>query len=539
MDRKVASPASRAEWLAARALLASERLRPFVPFVVGAGALVFAMVYAVRGPLADEAAARQRTSGRALAASRDTLPMIAELRASTAVLEQRDSTLRLLQFRAEAQAAAPVLTAEQARQRDSLRTLITQLDGALDRAAKAPLPASYRLLATTKAMRTVPGVPALVDTLDLLDRARRALDPVAAPQREFAQLSQRANAIGSTLQQLAQTQRRAIVRQVATLESAVRANQPLPAGPDTTAAIAARDSARWRVWYAESLLRDTRQWHARVAASTDSVAQAHAARILGASPGAAALAALVIAAVVSFTLAVLAEVRAPTIAHAREAERLTGVPVLASAKGFIPPREGRDRLQPGTGVDPFRMVYLALTASGTKERVVCVTGDDTPLVVAVAARLAVSAAADERATVLIDLAPGVAGASAYFGWREEPGFTEAIAAVRLWREVARPVGVTEGISLDVIPSGMRRQDTNESVASESSRTEFTRFIEEYDFTVLVAPTATAVRVARDICSSPPTITVARTAKTRLTELAKAMQTLDDDAVTIHGIILIA
>ena len=251
-----------------------------------------------------------------------------------------------------------------------------------------------------------------------------------------------------------------------------------------------------------------------------------------------ATSALLILSVLGFSLAVVAEAKAPTIAHAREVERLTRLPVLASATAFRVPREGRARLQPGTGVDPFRMVYLSLTASGTRERVVCVTGDDVSLTVAVAGRLAVSAAADEHATLLVDLAPGIPSTSAFFGWREEPGFTEAIAGVRLWREVARPVGASEGLAIDVIPAGGIRQDTTSSVQNEIARREFMAFLEEYDFTVLMAPTAAAVAVASTACGSPPTIVVARTARTRLRALQSSISGLRTAGVTIHGILLI-
>jgi Mrp family chromosome partitioning ATPase len=268
------------------------------------------------------------------------------------------------------------------------------------------------------------------------------------------------------------------------------------------------------------------------------MARAKAARLLGSSPFVAATSALLMLSVLVFSLAVVAEARDPTIAHAREVERITGLPVLATATAFRVPREGRARLQPGTGVDPFRMVYLSLTASGTRERVVCVTGDDVSRTVAVAGRLAVSAAADERATLLVDFTPGIPASSSFFGWRDEPGFTEAIAGVRLWREVARPVGASEGLSIDVIPSGGLRQDTMLSLQNDIARREFMAFAGEYDFTVLVAPTTAAAGVAATACGSPPTILVARTARTRLRAVKANLSSLRESGVVPYGILLI-
>ncbi len=530
---------SRADWLAARALLASRRLRPFVPFGLVAFALIFVVVYAVRGPLADRAAATQRAAGRAVATERDTLPLVSAVQAARATLMAKDSALRAMQFQAEAQAAAPALSADMQRGRDSLRATLAQLESALDRASKAPLAASYRALGNTRALKPVGGVQSLLDTLDLLERTRQALDPVEAPQREFAQLSQRANAVGKSLQTLGQSRRAALVRQIAGIESGVGdGSHRETLAVDTAVARAVRDSATLAASNAEQRLRDARQWHAAVRERADSAARDRAARILGASPFAAALSALMVVVVLSFTMVVIAEVRTPTIAHVREVERLTGVPVLTTAERFHVPHEGRARLQPGVGVDPFRMVYLALTASGTRERTVCVTGDSAPTTAAVAARLAVSAAADERATLLVDLAPGIPATSAYFGWREEPGFTEAIAGVRLWREVARPIGASEGLAVDVIPSGGPRQDTSDSVQNASARAEFTTFTAEYDFAVLVAPTPLSVRLAALTCDGPPTILVLRSAKTRLTSMKQLVTSLREDGVNVYGILLV-
>ena len=430
---------------------------------------------------------------------------------------------------------AAMLTVEQQRERDSLRTVSTQLAAALDRAAKAPLPSSYRALGETRALRQLGAVQVLIDTLALLERARQALDPVEAPQSEFAQLSRRANAIGSSLQAIGQARLAAITRQLATI--ATRSLTETVAS-DTAHARAQRDTARWAVAQAESALRDVRQWHVATRAHADSVAQARAEQMFGASPAITAVSATLMVLVVAFTVAVLIEARTPTIAHAREAERLAGVPVLGVAGRFRVPHEGRARLQSGVGVDPFRMVYLALTASGTKERVVCITGDDATTTVAVACRLAVSAAADERATLLVDLAPGVPGTSAFLGWRDEPGFTEAIAGVRLWREVARSVGASEGLSLEVIPAGSPRQDTEESVRDDSARAEFDRFLAEYDVIVLVAPNSTAIEYAAAVIGHPLTIVTAIIASTRLQRLGDEIARLRAFGARVHGMLLV-
>lgn len=534
----------RAEWLSARAFLASRRLRPVVPFAAAALVLAFVVVYAVRGPLAPENPVAVETDRMAGATERDTVLLGAKMVAAQVTLATRDSMLRALQPPSSRSgtagaAPAPVLSPDQQRTRDSLRALLTQLDGALDRSAKAPLPASYRTLATTHALRTLGGISVLVDTLELLERTRMALDPAAAPQSEFAQLSQRANAIGRTLQSIGQERRSELLQQVTAIGAAPDpAARRVAPSADTAAARAGRDSARAQVRRADSLLRDARVWHVAARARADSTAHAQAARILGVSPVVVAFAIVVLVAVAGFTLAVFVEVRTPTIAHAREVERITGLPVLAVATGFHVPREGRARLQPGTGVDPVHMVYLAMTASGARERIVCITGDDPSLTVAVAGRLAASAAADERATLLVDLAAGVPSVSTYFGWRDEPGFTDAIAGVRLWREVARSVGASEGITMDVVPVGGPRQDTEVSVQDAEARAEFAAFLAEYDFSIFVAPTPAALRLAEVMVGGSPVILVVRTARTRLDTLRSLVQGMRGESVNVLGTLLI-
>jgi Mrp family chromosome partitioning ATPase len=488
--------------------------------------------------MAERAAGRLRAEARTRATGRDTFPLVVGVQAAQQTAAVQDSILRALQVKAEARSATPALSPEVQRSRDSVRALLAQLESALERAAKAPLPASYRALAGTKAMRTTGSVPALVDTLDLLDRVRRTMDPVAAPEREFAQLSERANAIGETLQQLGQLRRALLIRQGAVLEADATRRAADDLVIDTLPVRLARDSAQRLVSRAESALRDARRWHATLESQADSAAHAQAERLLGASPIATALSVLVMVLVLSFTVAVIAESRRPTIAHAREVERLTGVPVLATAFEAQLPREGRARLQSSSGIDPFRMLYLALTASGTRERTACVTGSDPAMVATVAGRLAVSAAADDHATLAVDVAPGAVSTSRYFGERSEPGFSEAIALVRLWREVARPVGASEGLGLDIVPAGAPRPDIEQSVQGAANRDEFLRFCAEYDFTVIAAPTIGSLATVAALNEHEATIYVAQVGETTLIQLSTDIAGVRASGCSLYGILLI-
>ena len=535
----VPSTASRAEWFAARALLASRRLRAFVPVGLTVFVIVFVTVLAARRLVKDRPPSTGRPTAGAFATPRDTFRLVAELRTARAELTERDSAVQVLLSRMETTAAVPPLAPASQHERDSLRTVLVQLDGALNRATKAPLVASYRALAGAKAMRSVTGVRELVDSLDQIDRVRLTLDPSETPQREFAELTLQSNALGERLQEIGQAQRGALVRQIAVIDgdATSRAGRPV-AVESPTVTRAARDSARTRVDSADAHLHDARQWNATMRARADSAENVRGTYLLGSSPLALAFAALVVAGVLIFALAVAAEARRPTVANAREVERIVGIPVLGVAHPGHLPGQGRARLRPVAGIDPFRMEYLALTASGTRERAVCVTGDDADLVAAVAGRLAVNAAIDARATLLVDIAPGTPSASRYFDERTEPGFSEAIAAVRLWREVARPLGASEGLGLDLVPPGARRPDTVESVAMASNRSEFLLFASEYDFTAIAAPTREALATVARLYDRPATIFVVRVAKTPLDAMAADVLALQGLALDLHGIMLV-
>ena len=104
------------------------------------------------------------------------------------------------------------------------------------------------------------------------------------------------------------------------------------------------------------------------------------------------------------------------LAGAHEAERTSGWPVVAVVREAL--IDGPARYRP-TGVDPFRMLYLGLTATGTRSRTAIVTGADPVMLAAVGGRLAIAAAADHRTTLVVDLDPSQIALSRTF--RERAG----------------------------------------------------------------------------------------------------------------------
>lgn len=527
MPRLAAPSIGRAEWLAARALLASRRLRPFLPLAAGiAASVLLAAGWWLRAEWAGSGVPNERP---AVPAAMDTVA----LRTAQGRIQRE---LRRLDTRPptvsdDTRPAEPSQhSATGQPERDSLATTLRELDVALDRAAKSPLAASYRTLARTAALRSLGAVSVLVDTLDLLDDVRRTLDPVAAPQREFAQLSERTQAIGASLQAIGQARRLVLHRRLALLG---------PSGGTSTDEDSvrwqmARDSALARAAAVDSQLRVAKQWHADQAATETAEPPPSGAIAASLLP---VFGALFLAGVAVFTCVLILEARRPTIAHAREAERVTGLPVLATLRESSIPPEGRARLQAGGGADPFRMVYLALTVGEPRVRAICMTGGRPALVAASVGQLAVSAAAEEQSTLVMDLAAGGGTAAQYFGWKDEPGFTEAIAGVRLWREVATPIGASEGIDIDLVSAGAPRADTADAVATEANRREYLAFLGEHDFTALAAPTSASAILASRVAEQPNTVLVVEAARTRIARLRSTIQELAAAEIRLVGLLL--
>jgi hypothetical protein len=188
-------------------------------------------------------------------------------------------------------------------------------------------------------------------------------------------------------------------------------------------------------------------------------------------------------------------------------------------------------------VDPFRMLYLGLTSTGTRARTTIVTGRDPTIVAAVAARLAVSAAADHRTTLVMDVDPVSIALSRTFRERAEPGLTDALAGAFTWREVARPVGSSDGLSITIVPAGTERDDLPTGDALAAAREDLTRFRSPFEFTILVVP-LDRLELARALVEASPLVlsaSVGATAVDRFTKDGAALKASGEQRV--HGTVL--
>ncbi len=513
-----AAPVSRAEWLSARAALAGQRTGRFA--VLASAIFIIVLIGLLLVP---------RFNGPARVAP------VPVPRADTARLRDLSTIAQKMVAAADSQYEAAILASElasgatealspmQRTQRDSLQQLASSLGALLDRTARAPLPESFRALGASRGMRGDGRVPSLLDSLAAIDQRRAALTPSPGAERQFTELTTAVNAVGQSLREIAMQRRAAIARSIAELEAtATRAIVIDTAGPRIL-----RDSARARARAAEAAVDTARAVNQRA----DSV-EAHRREIANhrVPPVATLVAALVLGLIVGFSLNLASEIGRPTIAGVREAEQVSSVPVIAVARD-------RNRAPRIGGIDPFRMLYLGLTATGTRTRTVVVTGDSRAVVATVAGRLALAAAADERATLVVDADAEGSSVAGYYNERPEPGFTDALASVRLWREVTRPIGASDGLSIDIIPGGAIRRETPDEHSRDAPRGEFERFREEYDFCILVAPGFAALHRLQELIDAPVTILCAEAGRTTLETLHESATKLRAAGVSLHGIAL--
>ncbi len=509
--------ASRSEWLGARAALAGRRSGRFALGAVATFAIVLLVLLFVPSFNAPPAPA-EAPGTRA-----DTAALLLRADSAVRVAAHADSQHTATLLASEYLGSQPSdLSAPQRFSRDSLQRLASEIDGLLARAANSPLPESYRAVAAATALHGDPRTARLTDSLNALEKRRAALSPANGADRSFADLTALVNDVGSAIRDAAVRRRGALARTLADLVVAANGS----AAPiDTAGPRRARDVARAAVVTADSTLTAARAQNAAV----EQRAAATRARSTKRTPPIAMLiAAMVLAVIVGFSVNLSAEIGNPTLATPREAEREARAPILAVARDI-------DRVPRIGGIDPFRMLYLGLTATGTRMRTVIVSGDERAVTATVGGRLALAAAADARVTLVVDADAEGSSVAGFYGERPEPGFTDALAGVRLWREVMRPVGASDGLTIDVVPGGAIRREDLDPATKASAREEFARFRAEYDFCVIVAPSESAIALLAYLIEKPVTVLCAEVGHTSLARVRSNAARLRDSGAVLHGI----
>jgi Mrp family chromosome partitioning ATPase len=526
-------------WMAARARNALRRVVVFG--IVGGVVFIAALIAFVVVPR--NASRKALAVAAQLDAKTDSSPAVVARNRYLAEVTATDSELNAAR-RAATPVPVPVIDtfppAVRA-QRDTLGAQLATLNRLIDRAENAPLPTSYRALAASPEVAADPRVRMLLDSLADVERDRNAFGAVGTVDPVYLALTSRANAIGRSIQAVANAKRGEIRGKLAVI-------RPTPAPVirpiltvDTTKLIAQRATAQQNYATAARQADQINQKNARIDREA-----AHARELanVGAPPWAMLAAAVVLALAVGFAASFGTELKRPHIADPRETEQVTGTRVLT----VIRPPEivvERSRRQADVEAPPlidvvsesYRTLYLHIASVEASVPIVTITGDDPAIVATVAANLAASAAYEARSTLLVDVDPTTCSIASVLRIRPDPGLSGIITGTATWPEAIVPTTIGRDRPLDVLPSGTRRSGLPEASVVEDVRKELARMQRRYDFIIIAAPTSYVQRSASSIIPAPDVILCARIAHTTVGGLKSAVDSLRGADMRIHGLVL--
>jgi Mrp family chromosome partitioning ATPase len=526
-------------WMAARARNALRRVVVFG--IVGGVVFIAALIAFVLVPR--NASRKALAVAAQIEAKSDSTPAVAARNRYLAEVTAVDSALDAAR-RAANPAPAPVIDtfppAVRA-QRDTLGAELATLNRLIDRAENAPLPTSYRALAASPEVAADPRVRILLDSLAGIERDRNAFGAVGTVDPVYLALTSRANAIGRSIQAVADAKRGEIRGKLALI-------RPTPA-PVVRPAITA-DTARLlgqRATAQQSYSAAARQVDQISSKNTRIDRESARARELsnvGAPPWAMLAAAVVLALAVGFAASFGTELKRPHIADPREAEQVSGARVLTVIR---PPEVvvERSRRQADVEAPPlidvvsesYRTLYLHIASVEASVPIVTITGDDPGIVATVAANLAASAAYEARSTLLVDVDPTTCSVASVLRIRPDPGLSGIITGGATWPEAIVPTTIGRDRPLDVLPSGTRRSGLPEANVVEEVKKELARMQRRYDFIIIAAPTSYVQRSGSSIIPAPDVILCARIAHTTVGGLKTAVDTLRGADMRIHGLVL--
>jgi Mrp family chromosome partitioning ATPase len=423
--------------------------------------------------------------------------------------------------------------------RQVLADQLATLNRLIERADNAPLPSSYRALATAPSLANDPVVRSLLDSLSDIERERDAFGTVGGVDPVYVALTSRATAVGRSIQSIAEGKRAEARQQLAALRPA--APPPPPRAYVDTARYLAQKQANAKI-YADALstLAQMKAVNDRIDRETN---RARDLANVGAPPLAMLAAALVLALTLGFGASLLVELQAPTVSDGREAEQVTGVRVLSTIEPaeVLAERSRRQADESGPPLidlvsESYHRLYLHLAATGANVPIVTVAGDDSAIVATVASNIAAAAAYEARSTLLVDADPTTSTISRVFHVPSNPGLAGIISGESDWGGSIMQATIGRDRTLDILPSGSRR-GVPDSQTAERIRADFARMERRYDLIVIAAPTAYVQRGPTSIIPGPDVVLCVRVAHTRLVRLREAVKSLRALDLRIHGLVL--
>lgn len=521
---------SRQAWLTARARNAVHR--PVFIGAVGIGTFVAVLVSLVITPFQ---ARRSAGSAPTTHASRPDTAIYANavvrahLRLVAAESALAESRAAATSGRASPPSTVPIMGIR----RDSLSSAAGSLDALLTRIETAPVAASYRALAQSPPLASIPRVRLLLDSLDELEREREAFGLPGGGAAEAATLTARVTEVGQTIQAIGREKRDSL-RQVAAAFGVaggpgIDGMQPIA---DTAGWVAERDSARSLVTETDAALANARRraddYDRDMARTRVSQANVPPVALLGA--------ALVIGIVLGFGAAFFGEMRHPRISDEHEVERATGVRVLATAqrRPRDPSRDRRlaDRVAPpyfDPRSPPYQLAYLHVVRPGATRLSLMVTGAETSIAAVIGMNVAAIAADEARSTILIDTDAQMLPVAVTLRCHAEPGMADVVRSHIDWAEVTTQTMAGRDRTIDVIPSGFSVAPLDASAVVSLFRQESARLARHYEAIVVVATLEHAAGGLAGALPVPDAVVCARVGYTRLVDLRNAL-----DAVRAGG-----
>ncbi|HEX6964294.1 MAG TPA: hypothetical protein VF166_00760 [Gemmatimonadaceae bacterium] len=425
--------------------------------------------------------------------------------------------------------------------RDTLQQELAELGRLLQAAQSAPLPASYRALGESPALRTDPRVRGLLDSLTVVEQTRSTFDAISGVDPGFLALTTRAGDLGKAIQAIAVDKYGALRTELGAITPVAPHVEPIVV-PDTIPLLAERDSATAA---GTAAVRRLEQARVLVRALDDEAARERERAAMGVPPAVLLTAAAVLALVTGFAAALALELRRPCIADAREAEEIAGHRVLVIVRPHRanPERARRkaDREMPPL-IHPISDIYQALYAqladSAFNLPLVGVVGDRPLATAAVAANLAAVAARQPRATLLVDTDIETHGVSVVAHVASAPGLTDVLDERIEWPETIVAMLAGRDHTIDVLPSGLGFAGVDAlDGALVVLRTELAHLARRYETVVVNLAAARSGHPPALASAVPMVVLCVCVGRTRLETLATLVARLDEQGVAIRGLVL--
>lgn len=486
----------------------------------------------------------ERTEGAALAAAAsppDTTAIIARIGAAAAARTAAETALSRARNEVLGRVTVTVVDTfppELRQRRDSLTLMSADIARLLQRAADAPLPASYRALGESPAMRGVAGVKQLLDTLAEVERSRADFGAVGGVDPIFVALTSRATQIGKRIQQLAVSRNDVLRRELVRLTP-----EPprLATAADTLRLSLARDSAE----NAAALAR--RQLAQALVVSQALEERAERARQIAAFgvPAATLLvAALVLGIALGFGVALAVEMRHPRVSDGAEAEAISRARVLVTLGAPRGPPERRRRradqeVPPLIAVasEEYELLHAQLADRSFDIPLLAVAGDHPMVTGVVAANLGAVVARQVRTTLLVDTDVHTRSLSTVARARSPRGLADVLAGQAEWAEVIRSVVVARERTMDVFPSGGAPGGIGPLAAPDALSKLLAHLKRRYECVIVSAPVSNpgaiepVAKVVSDI------VLCVRTGRTSIASLRELTSVLAAQGATMRGVVL--